>query len=342
MACSCLKNTQIPLSMKTKKILLASVAALVASVSSLSAQFSDNFDSDHTANWAINLGTGNNAANMFFDYSTVGIPSAPNSIGGSTRGVKLEANHTATGALTGVSVSPLGQSFTGDFVLRFDMWANFNGEGAPANGGLGVGGSGSTQLTTAGVGTTGTLSVHAGSANSPNNGVWFGATGDGNTGDTGDYRAYTSAGSLAPATGVFYAGTGVSARNDTDPYYSSLGGNAAPSDQVTLFPQQSGTTRPGAAGERWYVVEITKTNNFINYKIGNLDIAKVDASSLTLSTNIFLGQSDINTTVSTDPNHRSLLFGLIDNVVVTPVPEPSTYALIGMSIASLAFLRRRG
>jgi hypothetical protein len=49
-------------------------------------------------------------------------------------------------------------------------------------------------------------------------------------------------------------------------------------------------------------------------------------------------QSDINatqTTAALDP----MLFGLVDNVTVTAVPEPSTCALFG--VAGLAFATRR-
>ena len=72
-----------------------------------------------------------------------------------------------------------------------------------------------------------------------------------------------------------------------------------------------------------------------------MDIAIVDASSLTLSSNIFFGQSDINATVSADANRRALLFGLIDNVRVEVVPEPSTYALGLLGLAGAYFIRRR-
>jgi hypothetical protein len=46
-------------------------------------------------------------------------------------------------------------------------------------------------------------------------------------------------------------------------------------------------------------------------------IAKVPLATVTLGgTNILFGQSDINTTASTDANRMNLLFGLIDNIVV--------------------------
>src|ERR1035441_1214195 len=49
-----------------------------------------DFDTDSTANWVTNVvGTGWSYANFYFDYSTVGVPSAPHSVGGTTHGLKL-------------------------------------------------------------------------------------------------------------------------------------------------------------------------------------------------------------------------------------------------------------
>ena len=113
--------------------------------------YSENFDVDPSANWTTNSSTnGSNAANYFFDYSTIGIPSAPGA-GGTTRGLKLEANFLASNpaASHGISVSPTGFSITGDFDVRFHVWHN-------APGPFPLGGSGSTQLTTYGWGTGGT------------------------------------------------------------------------------------------------------------------------------------------------------------------------------------------
>lgn len=322
---------QLPLGVS----LAVSAGLLLAATSPTAAQvvFIEEFDLDHTANWNVNLGPGNNAADLFFDYSTIGIPSAPNSTGGSTRGAKLEANFgPTTGSAGGVSISPLNGSFIGNFTLTFDMWINFNGP-FPA------GGSGSTQMTGAGIGTTGVQAINH---QNPAGAVWFAATGDGGNGDNpGDYRAYVSGAVLAANTGAYYAGTAANARNDLNSYYAGLGGVAAPGAQVTLFAQQSGTINTGAAGMQWHEVTVTKTNGILNWNISGRDIARVDVSSLTLSTNFLLVHSDINTTVSTDANRRSLAFGLIDNVVLTMVPEPTAMAMAAAGGIALFFLVRR-
>jgi hypothetical protein len=308
--------------------LLAS--GLCAASSSAAPLYSENFDVDPTANWTVNGGPSDEAADFYFDYSTVGIPSAPNSAG-TTRGMKLQANLTG-GVFSGMSVSPTGKSFSGDYNLKFDWWGNFNGA-------FPGGGSGSTNLSTYGVGTAGnTVQWPGGTQDS----VWFGATSDG--GSSVDYRAYSpAAGSgYLPASGVFAAGTSATpdSRNDGDPYYAGIGGKSAPAAQLALYSQQTGTTATGAAGMQWHEVEIAKVGNTITWKLGSKLIATVDASAISFGGgNILFGHSDINATSSTDVNDVNLLFTLIDNVQVTP--EPSSLALLGLSALGLAAAARR-
>ena len=153
--------------MKTKNLVSSAIVSSLALVaqSSFGALFSDDFDVNSTANWTVNsnFGGATNAANFFFDYSVVGIPSAPNSLGGSTRGLKLGANllGVSTPSLAGISVSPTGQSFTGDYTLKFDWWHNWLGN---ASGGIGnsAGGSGSTQVSTFGIRTSGSVANRVG------------------------------------------------------------------------------------------------------------------------------------------------------------------------------------
>lgn len=313
-----------------------SAAALLSSPQSFGSLFSDAFDGNSTANWAVNSTAGNNPVNLFFDYSTIGIPSAPNSLGGTTYGVKMQANLSG-GVRGGASISPLGQSFSGDYQLRFDMWLNFNG---PFPGG----GSGSTQAGGGGLGTAGTTAQWGGSVQDS---VHFSTTGDG--GATVDFNAYSSAvlsdsgnstrGGYLDASGVWAAGT-VSSRNGNNAYYAQFGGASAPAAQLSLYSQQSGLTALGAVGMSWHDVAITKIGNTITYSIDNLLIATVNASSVTLGGgNILLNYYDTNNGSSTDPNAAALAFGLYDNVRVIAVPEPSSLALVGLG--GLALLARR-
>lgn len=294
------------------------------------ALYAADFETDQTANWTANIGpaTTDGAANYFFDYSTVGIPAAPSGAG--TRGMKLQANQSA-GVFGGLSTSPTGLSLPAEYTLKFDWWANVNGP-------FSAGGSGSTQLSTFGVGTAGNVAQWAGGLQDS---VWFAATGDGNS--ASDWRAYSSAAQtsyLDTAPGVYAAGAVAGSRNHSNAYYSSFGGVAAPAAQTLLFSQQTGTTLVGSAGMEWHQVEIIKTATTITWTVDGTLIATVDAGAVTFGgNNIFFGHSDTNATSSTDPNDGALLFTLIDNVQV--IPEPGTGAVMMLGAVLLGMRRRR-
>jgi hypothetical protein len=236
---------------------------------------------------------------------------------------------------SGISVSPTGLNLSGDYQLRYDLWQNFPGP-AP------VGGSGSTQFSGGGILTSGTTPQWIGAVY---DGIFFIATGDGNT--TLDYRIYSRglANVATPETGYYAAGntTSPDPRADTNPYYASFGGVQAPAAQQTLFPQQTGTTRVGSQAFEWHDVAITKIGNTVTWDIDGIRMATVDVSGFSyIGNNIMLVHSDFNTASSTDANADKLLFGLYDNVRVTSVvPEPSTYALLGLGGALVMAARRR-
>jgi hypothetical protein len=187
--------------------------------------YSQTFDVNNQAGaWTVNNGPTDENTNFFFDYSTVGIPAAPNSTGGTTRGMKLQANLT-TAAAGGVNVSPIGQSFTGDYTLKYDLWSNFIGaaEGGSVSAntvGIWEGGVSSTKVSLAGILSSGTgnnylTGTFAGVAEA----LYFGGTGDGQAsidyrvggpGTRGGqgFRATTeTAYSATLDAGVFYADT---------------------------------------------------------------------------------------------------------------------------------------
>jgi hypothetical protein len=310
-----------------KRFVLGPGAALTA-ISFLTATaqgqtlFSNAMDS--ADGWAVNLSHTSSTATFGFDYSALGIPPSPNG-GGSTLGLRLEANVPGGAAVfQGVSVSPTGGAFNGDFQLRFDLWQNFPGN-YPG------GGTGSTQLTGAGIGTSGTSAMWPGNAN----GVLFMATGDGAL-TTGDYRIYPAGALATPSSGMYAAGTTTSpdVRDSAHPYYASFGGVTGPAAQG-----YTGTTGVGSQGMEWHDVAITRVGNTVTWEIDGILIGTVNAGALTLSgDNFALVQSDINggtTTVAERPH----LFGLVDNVRVTVVPEPTSAAL--MAVAGAFFLARR-
>jgi hypothetical protein len=312
--------------MRNRTALLLGLA-LVGVPAWASAQlYQQDFDADSTATWTVNAGPSDHAVDFFFDYSTVGIPSAPNSAG-TTRGMKLQANQT-NGIFSGFSVSPTGQSFGGNYTVRFDWWSNFNGP-FPA------GGSGSTQLSTFGIGSSGAVAQWPGAPVQES--VWFAATGDGNS--SADWRAYSSAAPTGyPDASTVFAAVGAGNRNHNHPYYAGFGNNTAPAAQLALFPQQTGTTLVGSAAMEWHDVVIDVNGTLATWTVDGLLIATIDLTTVTLGGgNIFFGHSDTNATSSTDPEDVNLLFTLIDNVRV--VPEPASLSLLGA--AGLLALRRR-
>jgi len=315
--------------MKTLQLSLSLIgSAALLSQSAFGDLFSENFDVNHTANWTVNdPGLSDILADFYYDYSAIGVPAAPNGTG--TRGLKMTANNSG-GVFSGFSVSPTGQSFSGDYQVSFDIWQNYVGP-------LGVGGSGTTQLSTYGIGTSGTTAFWAGAAIKES--VAFATTLDG--GSASDVRAYSSAAPTSyPSGNAVYQSPG-STINNSDSYYASFfPAQAAPAAQVLLFPGQTGSTDPGETSFAWRRVTIDVVGGFALWSIDGLAMGKVDLSTVTLGGgNILFGHSDTNTGSSADPNDTLLNITLIDNISVVAVPEPSSLALIGLG--GLALLARR-
>jgi hypothetical protein len=339
--------------MRIKSALLATVvAALAIPSASVSAAtlFTENFDVDNSANWRFNSSAGagdlvadnaNNEANFFFDYSTVGIPAAPGSV--TTRGLKIEANvNDGTGTFMGASASPIGLTLPNEYILSAYVWQNANGAVTPP--GFPGGGVGSTQVTNMTVGASGTSSEFPGTTMT---GVQGGVTGEGGSGV--DYRVYSAAmpdGAGAPISpsahpGVYAAGDTAADQNNSDAYYATMfSGQTPPAAQTALFAQQNGSTAAGTPAFRWNLWAIEKTADEITWSMNGTLVATLPASLFPtgMGDNFAVGQMDINAT-TTDAAGRPLLFGLIDNVTVSEIPEPASLALLGLG--GLAMFRRR-
>lgn len=299
--------------------------------------YSENFNTDDSANWSFNSALGasdgaadntGNEANFHFDYSSLGIGPAPHTTDGSTFGLKLEANIIGTNVYTGVSVSPKGQSFTGDYLMQFDAYQQLIGP-FPASG------SGSTQLLLAGIGGTATQAQFPGGNV---NGLAFASATDSGTSVT--YRAYN--GTSASSSGATFA-AGSQVYNSS--YYSRFQGSV-PSVQATNYPTlQTGTPRQGTLGMAWHTWDILKVGNTVTWSVDGLLIATATAPAGGYAgTDIFLGQSDINSGSSTQAASRQLNFGIVDNLTVTPLvtPEPAPMAACGLGALALLRRRRRG
>ncbi len=273
--------------------------------------FSDSFDTNSAANWIINNSSGDTAVAFNFDYSTLGIPSAPHSTGGTTRGVQMKAN-LALGVCAALSISPTNQSFSGDYRLHFDGWINVNG---PFPGG----GASSTEFLTAGIGTAGNRAEWT--TNAAADGYYFSADGDGgvSAGSTtfGDYSGYIGKNWQTAVSGSYDAGSLDNANN----YYASAfpTGQSAPALQQSNYAQQSGTLNPGTFGLAWHDVIVSRRGNTVDWAIDGIRMATISNATFTAS-NVFVGFWD---PFASRTDNTNLSFGLVDNVrVEVPAVAP--------------------
>ena len=89
--------------------------------------FFDSFDDGNAAMRFTTSAINNPVANYAYDYSAAGIPSAPNSTGGSTIGLRMAARTTPSDAAGAVAAIRNGMPMSGDYTMTVDMWINYNG-----------------------------------------------------------------------------------------------------------------------------------------------------------------------------------------------------------------------
>jgi len=233
----------------------------------------------------------------------------------------------------GLSVSPLGKNFTGDYRLKFDMWINYNGP-------MPDGGPGSTQNFDAGVGTSGESAVWLYSYPNPADGVWFSATGDGadylspTHFPGGDYNAVIGPDIQNDDTGFYAAGTAApnsGIREADHSFYSLWGGQAAPTAQLNLYPNQTGVANIGNAGMAWHTVVITKAGDVVTWAIDGITIATVTNTTLPFSTNVFVGYQDLFA-AGTPSDVPEMSFGLVDNLKVLTLTAPTQPFITGIQV----------
>jgi hypothetical protein len=299
------------------------VAMLMASTSSAATILFRDQMTD-AAPWGVNVGGSGDVAYTFdYAYDLLRIPEAPNTQVGdaATRGVKLEANPNSPGTVDFFSLYPTGQDFTGSYRLRFDAWQNFE-----------VDGSGTTEFLGGGIGYDNVTADIASGAQAM-------STGDG--GSSNDWRAFKSPPQFFIPDADMAAGT----QQGSDPYYADF------LPAVPAAQGQAGTSVAGSPGFQWITWDIAVAGDSVTINIEKPDASrlliveydKTDTSdgSAGVSTdgNISLFYADFFDSVSTNP---ALAFGMIDNVEVTRIPEPTTLGLVGLAALALgAGVRRR-
>lgn len=298
--------------------------------------FSDDFETDTSANWDLFTGYYSDETNpndysveWAYDYSKQNyklfpdgvnpveapVPPAPGS-NGTTRGLRIRVNQSDDfPSRFAVNLYPKNKTFSGNFVLSFDVWMNYNG---PAEGG-----SGSTEHSIFGINHTGKnvnwtsfganfTDPAAGNALPPgvgasaSDGRWFAMTGEGGAGI--DMRAVEGTGNGAPrnlpnAEGGFLDrdGDGTVDNADQDPWIG------------TVFPQPKFETK-GAPGKRWVHVEVSQFNNVITWSVDGFMITTyTNTSGQWTSGNVMVGYMDIFNSIPNPPEDNWVIF---DNVKV--------------------------
>ena len=283
--------------------------------------FSDNFETDSSANWVTNANDSfvDSSATFGYDYSQRYIPPIPGSV--TTKGLLFRLNEQTGAPRNAVSASPATITLPDQYRLKFKMWNNYNGPP------MFDGGPGSTMHMISGVGTMpdhANLSTFAGS-----DGIWFDVDGDGgSTFAAGDANAYVANALQGNTSGVYAADPNNNPRSTTTPYYSIWGNIQAPAAQVTAYPGQAGSTGPGNMGVSWHTVVLTKTTSTVTWVIDGILIATVPADATPLGTNVFVGFEDSFPGASGNP---AVSFALVDNLrVETYVDSPITIKSINI------------
>jgi hypothetical protein len=289
-------------------------AVVMVSSNSFPILFADNFDANSSANWNFFWGADDNlpdyTTNWAFNYGVVPytyngvtylIPPAPNATNGSTFGVKFTVNNT-NGSDAGVNIYPQGQTFSGNFALKFDMWLNYPG------GAGGSGASGTTQYAIFGLNFLGTEANWGAASAASTDGIWFGNDGDG--GAVRDYRAYLGNRSGTQTELIGTAASGLSQSNHTASIFTAL------------FPTPPSETT-GTPGKTWVAVEIDQTNGNLIWKMNGTTIAQRTNTSAFTAGTIMLGLMDVFPSIA---NPESDCYVIYDNVRVENLSALPTVA----------------
>jgi len=257
--------------------------------------FSDDFDTNSSANWTVRFGANNDIYDAdirwAFDYNTLvpPIPPAPNSPG-TTLGLFLQVNRTnsAANGAAGLNLYP-GRTFSGNFALRADMYLSY--ETTPA---------GATEHSLLGLNHSGMLTNRATiTSNSTNDslggdGIWAAIGTDGS--NSRDWSAYfaTNANTL-PHLYTNRSAASVAGLISAPPY--AIAGAVG--------------NRSASTTKTWAEVELGQSNNVVTLKVNNSVIYSFPNPSGFTSGDIMIGHNDPADSIGSRTN-----FVIFDNVRV--------------------------
>jgi len=257
--------------------------------------FSDTLDTDTSANWLTRFGANNGIfdaeVRWAFDYATLGIPPAPNSPGGSTRGLFVQVNKTnaVAGGSAAINLYPAGRSFSGNYALLFDMLLNF-------------GATSPTEHAFAGLNHSGFLTNRVTQSTDPNHttrggdGVFAAIETDGT--DNRAWAAYTVAKAAnVPLLLTNRPAAALAALVPSPPYGAAGSPGVGPSDAKT-----------------WAEVELGQQDGVITLKVNNAVIFSLTNTSGFERGNIMIGHSDQFDSIGSGGTNGN--FVIFDNVRV--------------------------
>jgi hypothetical protein len=263
--------------------------------------FSEDFESDHMANYDVLFRAANDVtdyrADFFYDYSTAATPVPPSPRGtGTTRGLLVTVNkNDAANSAASVNVYPKDETFAGDYLLKFDMFMNY---------GTDVGGT--TEAAIFGLNHSGTFTNRYNAAGS--DGVWF--------------MIETDASEQGGRSYVLFMPTNTTA---VPPF------EAKPASQFeSVFPSPPFLAAGAPSGD-WVDVSVQQQNDVITWKINNHLIFQKTNSGPMTSGKFMLGHMDtFNSTGSTNN------FTVFDNVRVYQLDEGSTNPPVQLNITGIS------
>lgn len=297
---------------------MIATAIATSALSASAAFFTDGLDD--TAAWTVAADADTTVG--IVDYSTLGIPEAPNMVAGSavTTGVKMTSNTLGSAQaanLLGASIGGNADLALSTYQVQFDAWMN-TADPLPA---------GSTEQIVFGLGRT--TSTPLGRYNR-------GTAGDGSWGWLAVENGYGTEDSALFSGTAEQADIGDTNTDDINNVYADLLFNAA-------FDTTVSDSANDAPANQW--VTVTMTVDSGNVTVYYNDYEFLSATGMPTNGDIMLGYEDpFGGSVGAAP---LLQFSIIDNVIIDDqitivpktVPEPTTLALAGL--CSLALLYRR-
>jgi hypothetical protein len=272
--------------------------------------FSDNFNTDSSANWTVAFADTNTPAGFdytalfAFDYSGQNIPPAPHG-SGDTLGLYLTVNKDATPAGAALNLYPNGQNFSGNFALKFDMFLNF------------VPGAASTEYALFGINHSGTKTNwwHSGGVppGSSFDGIFYTVETDAQA--TPNYQNYSSPSTNNP--------TGLTAGTNSSGFTSVF---KSPPWAVAGSPAMIASSNTPI----WSDVELSKVGNIITLRINKTTIFSYVNTTPYTSGNIMLGYEDPFDSVG--DAHDYVIY---DNVRVISLPNQpviTSITLVGANV----------